>query len=73
MPASVQISALCAPERRPPVSKFGYIRAPVPPFRVHRAYPIYFLGPSSFRWCAFEALKRAENERKCSIWCRDVI
>jgi hypothetical protein len=50
-----------APERRPPVSKFGYIRAPGPPSRVHRACPIYFLGLSSFRWSAFEALKRAEN------------
>jgi len=33
--------------------------------RVHRTCPIYFLGPSSFRRCAFEALKRAKN--LCSV------
>jgi hypothetical protein len=63
MPASVQISAVCAPERRPPESNFGYTRAPGPPSRVHRACPIYFLGPSSFRRCAFEALKRKMPSR----------
>jgi hypothetical protein len=59
--AGASILPQLAPERRPPVSNFGYICAPGPPSRVHRACPIYFLGLSSFRRCAFEALKRAEN------------
>jgi hypothetical protein len=55
-----------APERRPPVSNFGYTCALGPPYRVHRACPIYFLGPSSFRRSAFffyEAPIRAKNTR----------
>ena len=31
----------------PPVSNFGYTCALGPPYRVHRACPIYRLGPSS--------------------------
>ena len=50
-----------APERRPPVSNFGYTCAPGPPSRVHRACPIYFLGLSSFRRSAFEVPKGAKN------------
>jgi hypothetical protein len=45
---------------------FGYTCAPGPPYRVHRACPIYRLGPSSFRRSAFffyEAPKGAKNTR----------
>ena len=45
----------------PPVSNVGYTCALGPPYRVHRACPIYRLGPSSFRRSAFEAPKGAKN------------
>ena len=56
-------------ERRPPVSNFGYTCALGPPYRVHRACPIYRLGPSSFRRSAFfffffyEAPKGAKRKK----------
>ena len=39
--------------------------------RVHRTCPIYFLGPSSFRRCAFEALKRAKKSMQRPWSVRD--
>ena len=47
----------------PPVSNFGYTCALGPPYRVHRACPIYRLGPSSFRRSAF-FLRGAQGGQK---------
>ena len=53
----------------PPVSNVGYTCALGPPYRVHRACPIYRLGPSSFRRSAFFFTRRPRGP-KIRVFCR---